>query len=259
LGEIVRKILQLSLKYLAKIYLFRTKPAIIVIAGATNRHWIKEGILETLKEKGISCRGNKKNFNAEVGLPLSVLGVYSEMDEDNKIRRWFNVLLKLAKSAFFEKGADYLVLEMAIDKPDDMEYLLGIIKPQTAVFTTITMIYPENFSNLDEIALEYKKLIKGLPQNGMAILNADDERIISLKEYSPARVFTYGIESPDPGFMAKDIKKSLVGQEFLIQTPDSKTKTVKINKFGQHHIYAELVKEVIVGGIIAKSRAANPK
>jgi len=249
----LKRLLQLKLKYLAKIYIWRTNPFVIVVAGTTNRHWIKECILEALKEKGISCRGNKKNFNAEIGLPLSVLGVYSETDDDSKIRRWFNVLLKSARAAFFEKATDYLVLEMAIDKPDDMEYLLGIIKPQAAVFTTITMIYPENFSNLDEIAAEYRRLIKRLPKSGMAILNADDERIISLKEYSPARVFTYGIESPDPGFMAKDITKSLAGQEFLIQTADLKTKTVKINKFGQHHIYAELVKEVIVGGIIAKS------
>lgn len=259
MGEIVRKILQLSLKYLAKIYLFRTKPAIIVIAGATNRHWIKEGILETLKEKGISCRGNKKNFNAEVGLPLSVLGVYSETDDDSKIRRWFNVLLKSARAAFFEKATDYLVLEMAIDKPDDMRYLLGIINPQVAIFTTITMIYPENFSNLDEIAAEYRRLVKRLPKNGLAILNADDERIINLKDYSSARVFTYGIESSAAGFIAKDISKSLTGQEFLIQTPDLKTKRVKIHEFGKHHVYAELVKEIIINNISAKFQASGSK
>lgn len=245
-----RKIIRWKLKIFAKIYLWRANPRVIVIAGTTNRHWIKESVLESLGNKKLSARGNRKNFNAEIGLPLSILGLQPD-EEESKMARWIKVLLKALSTAVCgDKKTKYLVLEMAIDRPHDMAYLLSIAKPQIAVFTSITMIYPENFSNLDLIAKEYCKLISVLPKAGKAILNADDERIILLKEKAKCEVITYGINNQKADYLAKDITKVIDGQEFKIQTPEIDIKNLKINRFGLHHIYASLVKEIILEEII---------
>ena len=248
---LLKNFLQSILKILAKIYLWRKKPVVIVIAGTTNRHWVKESILAGLNERNLSCRGNQKNFNAEIGLPLSVLGIFPDETHQARISRWFKTLQKGLKIAF-KKGdeeKEILVLEIAIDKPDDMEYLLSIIKPAMAVFTTITMIYPENFDNLDAIATEYRKLIKSLPQDGFALLNADDMRIMELARYARVKVATYGAENQNADYLAQNIQKTTTGQQFEIQTPKMAKKIIETNRFGKHHIYAELVKNIVVKNI----------
>jgi UDP-N-acetylmuramoyl-tripeptide--D-alanyl-D-alanine ligase len=252
MNNIFKKIIQFALKWFAKIYLWRIKPRVIVIAGTTGRHWIKEAIAETLKEKKFSVRTNVKNFNAEIGLPLSILGLPSG---EGNFWGWFAILFQSLKKVFDRRlerkpFGEFLVLEMAIDRPDNMNYLLSIVKPEIAIFTTITMIYQENFENLDKIALEYRKLIKSLPWNGLAILNFDDERVRNLAETSHGRVITYGFnEGAD--FRAKDIKKILKGQQFKLGISRHFRQNqliiplIRINRFGSHHVYAALVKEII--------------
>lgn len=245
----LKKFIQHILKFFAKIYLSRANPRVIVIAGTTNRHWIKEKITEALNEKKLKCRANKKNFNAEIGLPISVLGLPSA-EGKGVFKRWLKTLKGAYYSAFYGEKADFLVLETAIDKPDDMKYLLEIIKPRVAVFTTITMIYPENFDNLDEIAVEYKKLIKALPPNGLAILNADDSRISQLKNYAKCKIITYGIENKNADYLAENIQKTTIGQEFKLHLPDMGVENIITERFGAHHIYAELVKRIINDNLI---------
>ncbi|MDP3015242.1 MAG: Mur ligase family protein [bacterium] len=247
INNIFKKIVQFKLKWLAKIYLWRTKPKIIVIAGTTGRYWIKEAVEEALEEKNFSVRTNRKNFNAEIGLPLSILGLPSG---NASFFGWLKILWQAHKiclsprlSASSPRESAYLVLEMVIDAPENMNYLLSIVKPDAVILTTITMIYAENFENLDEIALEYKKLIKVLPWNGLAILNFDDERVKNLAESSDKRVISYGF-SKEADFQVKNVRKVSDGQEFEISCP-RQSAHLKINRFGQHHIYAELIKAII--------------
>lgn len=269
-----KSLVKFFLKWFAKIYLRRIKPRVIVIAGTTGRHWVKEAIAEVLEENFFSARANKKNFNAEIGLPLSILDLPSG---EGDFWKWLRVLRQAAGKAFSAKRElqfpDYLVLEMAIDSPDDMDYLLSIVKPQIAVFTTITMIYPENFEDLDEIFLEYKKLIKNLPRNGLAILNADDERIVKLKESARCQTITYGIKDNEADYSAKNVRKLVDGQSFTLGVSDrlnrgqqsivfpSRTPlkrkegvSLKINRFGKHHIYSKIIQKMIADHLTAADR-----
>ena len=229
------------MKWLAKIYLWRVKPYVVVVAGTTGRYWIKEAISEAFLEKGITTRSNQKNFNAEIGLPLSVLGLGSG---EKNFWKWIKILCQALKIALLNTNykllnTSYLVLEMAIDKPQNMDYLLSIVRPNSSVFTTITMVYRENFESLDEISLEYQRLIKSLPPDGLAILNFDDERVKNLFSFSPCATVSYGLgEGAD--FRAEEIKKVTDGQTFRVSNL-----RLKINRFGTHHIYAALVKEII--------------
>ncbi len=247
---IFKKFIQFILKWLAKIYLLENKPYVIVVSGTTGRFWIKEKIIEALEGRNFLFRTNRKNFNAELGLPLSILGLPSG---ERSFLNWMKILMQAVKMvinprkfALDQRGSAYLVLEMAVDRPENMDYLVSIVKPNLAVLTTITMVYQENFESLDEIANEYKKLIKALPWNGILVLNNDDQRIKNLKEYFKGKVVAYGF-SDSAQFKALDVYKITDGQMFKmeIQKKEKEIINCKINRFGRHHIYAELVKEII--------------
>lgn len=230
--------IQFFLKWLAKIYLWRYKPYVVIVAGATNRHWAKEEIVKTLKEKGLNACASRKNFNAEIGLPLSILGLPSG---EGSFKNWFEILWQGIKIVISHQplATSYLVLETAISHPEDMDYLLSIVRPQAVILTTIATVYGENFEDLDEVALEYQKLVKVLPKDGLLLLNYDDERIKNLGRFSPCRTITYGLND-GADYQAKNIRKIIDGQEFEIG--DS---SVKINRFGKHHIYAKIISNVI--------------
>ncbi len=238
-------IVKICLKWCAKIYIWRIKPHAIFVAGTVGRYWAKESVVEALKEKNFPVRASKKNFNAEIGLPLSILGLPSG---EGSFISWLKIICNAFNKAFKSKAPmtkEFLVLEAAIDRPDGMKYLLSIIKPKTVILTGITMIYAENFENLDEIALEYKILLKKMPWNGLAILNFDDERIKNLAESSDRRIISYGF-SKDVDFSIERSQKVSDGQKLEIKINHlAKKVQVKIGRFGRHHVYASTVKEII--------------
>lgn len=259
MNEIPKKIIAFVLKWLAKAYVAKTRPYIIVVAGTTRRAWMKESVERALGERNFLVRVNKKNFNAEIGLPLSILDLPSG---EGDARQWLVVLWRAVKKTFDlrkkarnEEKTEHLILEMAIDNPRDMRYLLGIVRPNMIIMTTITMIYQEHFENLDNVAREFETLVSALPWNGILVLNADDERIRNLGKAYAGRVITYGF-AEDAQFKAVDIRRTETGEEFRfeVQRKELESYRKKIDRFGKHHIYAELIREIVLDNFKAQPK-----
>lgn len=248
---IAKRIIEFALKWLAKMHVAKTKPYIIVVAGTTRRVWMKEAVERVLHERNFLVRVNKKNFNAEIGLPLSILDLPSG---EGDWRKWLKIVWEATKKAFdFRKKAinnektEHLILEMVIDSPRDMQYLLSIIRPDMVIMTTITMIYQEHFETLDNIAKEFEALAAALPWNGILVLNADDARIRNLASAYSGRVITYGF-ADDAQFKAVDARRIETGEEFVFEVKRKELESYRkrIDRFGKHHIYAELVREIML-------------
>ncbi|HBI25230.1 MAG: UDP-N-acetylmuramoyl-tripeptide-D-alanyl-D-alanine ligase [Candidatus Wolfebacteria bacterium GW2011_GWC2_39_22] len=259
MNDILKKPIAFILKWLAKAHVAKTKPYIIVIAGTTRRTWMKEAVEQALHERNFLVRANKKHFNAEIGLPLSILDLPSG---EGDVRAWMEILWEATKKALdFRKQAidrektEHLILEMAIDSPHDMEYLLSIVKPNMVVATTITMIYQEQFETLDNIAKEFAVLAEALPWNGILIINADDDRIRNLANVYKGKVVTYGF-AEDAQFRAVDQKRTETGEEFRFEVKRKELESYrkKVSRFGQHHIYAELVREIVLDNFKAQPK-----
>ena len=67
-----KKIIITILKFFARYYVVKNEPQVTIIAGTTGRHWVKERVIKEMKKSGGRVRGSMKNFNAEVGLSLSI-------------------------------------------------------------------------------------------------------------------------------------------------------------------------------------------
>jgi len=188
------KILQLVLKALAKLILWRYRPKIIGITGSVGKTSAKEAIFSVLSGKFRIGKG-LKNYNNEIGLPLTVIGAESA---GRSIVKWFLVFLK-ALSLILIKHKNYpeiLILEMGIDKPGDMAYLLSIIRCDVAILTKIGESHLEFFGSVDSLEKEKGLLITSLEPNAFAILNADDARAVGFKNKTRGRVITYALNNP---------------------------------------------------------------
>ncbi len=176
--QILLNTLYKVLKVFAKIYLYRTKPFVIWITWSvwkTSCRMIISQILEKyIDEEKIYT--SSKNFNSEIGLVLSIFSI-------EEYTPWIKSLLKLILKLFFKsffqsKKYDILVLEYWIDKPNDMEFLLSIVKPDISIFTKIDYIHAENFPDSKVWVLKEKmKLILNSKQK--IYMNCSD---LELKE-----------------------------------------------------------------------------
>ena len=171
----------------AHIYLTRTRPIIIGIGGSVGKTTTKDTIYAALAKALPTKRVRRAygNLNTSVGLPLAILGFDIFISESKIIE----VLPQLIWRALTYPKADILILEYAIDKPGDMEYLVKRFPPTVAVMTPISEEHTENLIDLDGVYGEELKLINKLPPNGTAIIPAEDSYI---KQVFIARKISYG-------------------------------------------------------------------
>jgi len=234
---IFRKFIELYLRWLTKLVIYRHRPDIIAVSGITNKTTTKKAIMERLAKQGLNVRGNPRSYNTEIGLPLAVL--YLELSGYD-FAAWLKTIWRALASALGGRAfPKVLVLEFGVSQPGDMKKLLKIVRPRVAVFTNI---HPSSFNpnvNIDELTLEMAALIKAIPPNGFIIYNYDDDNLRLLaKDY--ARVKT------SYGFDAKaDVVATHLRQEpdGLYWETDGRSRFTA--KFGEHHVYAELAADAL--------------
>lgn len=207
----LKSILQFKLKILAKLILLKYKPKVIGITGSVGKTSAKDAIATVLGSK-FQVRANIKNYNNELGLPLTIIGSESP---GRSLLGWLKLALKgysllLTPSQYPE----ILVLEMGIDKPGDMDYLNSIVKLDAAVITTIGSAHLANFGTTEKIKQEKKKILDTLDNSGFAILNYDNDKIADIGERLEQRVISYGF-ADDAAVSAHNLAYSFAGDREL--------------------------------------------
>ncbi len=167
------------------------QPGVIAVTGSVGKTSTKEAIFSVISPHR-QVRANRKNFNNELGLPLTILGDYEEIG--GKLF-WLKVIfMGFLRLMFRLRYPELLILEYGVDKPGDMKYLLDIARPQIGVITAIGEIpvHVEFFSGPEALAREKSKIIEGLAATGFAVLNYDDDSVYEMKERTRAHIMSYG-------------------------------------------------------------------
>lgn len=226
------------LKLWAKLQLFKVRPVVLGIGGASGKTSLSHFLYIILSEKYKVRQTYGKN--SQTGIPLSILGLnpgkYTLFD-------WLRVIVlaPLRVLTNFERY-EILIAELGIDSPlppNNMSYLLSIVKPKIAALTNISYEHSENFDPLvsgknrnkkilDLTAKEEGLILTSLPQNRWAILNIDDPEINGLKNKIKAKTITvstkvrnahfFGETSIDSGFRL-EIRKKDQAQSFFLPKP----------------------------------------
>ncbi|WP_273380070.1 UDP-N-acetylmuramoyl-tripeptide--D-alanyl-D-alanine ligase [Symbiobacterium thermophilum] len=139
---------------------------VVGITGSVGKTTTKEMTAAVLAERFRVFR-TEGNLNSEVGLPASLAGLTDEHQA--------------------------AVLEMGMRAPGEIAYLASIARPQVGVVTNVGITHLELLGTQENIALAKSELVRALPPDGVAVLNADDPRVRAMAAATPARVWFYGL------------------------------------------------------------------
>ncbi len=186
-----KKILLLEkiLRFMSQTILWRHKPKVVGITGSVGKTSTKEAVFCALRDN-FRVRKNEKNYNNEIGIPLTIIGAETG---GRSILKWIGIFFRWIWIMIFSwHYPEILVLEMGADRPGDIKYLVDFIEPQIGIITDISESHMEFFKDIEGVAKEKSVLVKNLPLNGLAILNVDNKNTSKIKEQLKVPSISFG-------------------------------------------------------------------
>ncbi len=155
-----------ALRDIASFYRKSLSVKIAGITGSVGKTSTKEFTAAVLSENYKTC-ATKGNHNNEIGVPLTLLRI---MDED-----------------------ECAVVEMGINHFGEMSRLTAMVKPDIAVITGIGECHLENLGGDRSGVLKAKsEIFEGLSENGVAVLNGEDDKLSEIEEVKGRKPLRYG-------------------------------------------------------------------
>jgi UDP-N-acetylmuramoyl-tripeptide--D-alanyl-D-alanine ligase len=137
----------------------------VAITGSSGKTSTKDLLGQVLATAGptVSPPGS---YNNDIGLPLTVLTA--------------------------DEATRFLVLEMGSRGPGHIARLCRVARPQVGVVLNVGSAHLGEFGSAEGIAQAKGELVEALPEDGTAVLNADDPRVLGMASRTRARVLTTG-------------------------------------------------------------------
>lgn len=165
----------------------RSAAHLVAITGSVGKTGTKEMLACALA----SCEtthASAGNLNNHIGVPLSL--------------------------ARLPQGAAYGVFEVGMNHPGEIGPLSRLLRPQTALITTIAAAHTEFFSGLDAVADAKAEIFDGLEAGGTAVLNRDnayfDRLAAAARSAGAGRIVSFG-ESGNADARLLDWKPAAAG------------------------------------------------
>ena len=166
------------------------------------------------------------SFNNEFGHPLTVLRA--------------------------DASTRYLVLELSARGIGHIAYLCRVAPPRYGIVLNVGHAHAGEFGGLDQVARAKGELPEALPADGVAILNADDPRVVAMAARTQARVVTFSTSPhpdtpPLPSVSAADIRLDDLGRpSFTLLTPGGSA-PVTLRLHGAHNVPNALAAAALAG------------
>jgi UDP-N-acetylmuramoyl-tripeptide--D-alanyl-D-alanine ligase len=171
------------------------------------------------------------SFNNEFGHPLTVLRA--------------------------DASTRYLVLELSARGIGHIAYLCHVAPPRYGVVLNVGHAHAGEFGGLDQVARAKGELPEALPADGVAILNADDPRVLAMAARTQARVVTFTASSqprssqqshvPQPSVRATDIRLDDLGRPSFTLLTSEGSAPVTLRLHGAHNVPNALAAAALAG------------
>jgi UDP-N-acetylmuramoyl-tripeptide--D-alanyl-D-alanine ligase len=127
---------------------------------------------------------------------------------------------------------------MGANHPGEIATLAGICRPDIGVVTNVGPAHLEGFGSLDGVASAKGELFDHMASNGVAVLNAEDKRVVSMAERAPGKVLFYGT-SKKAHIRASSIVEQNRGTSFILELPEEQV-TIHIKIPGAFMVFNAL-------------------
>lgn len=167
---------------------------IIGITGSVGKTTTKELIAAVLGTHGQVLK-TQKNYNNEIGVPKTLLGL--------------------------ESHHDFAVIEMAMRARGEIAELTGIAWPTVGLITNVGTAHIGRLGSEDAIAQAKCELLATMSPDSIAILNADNERLMgTAATVWSGETVTYGLNNGDfRGHLLDSKTLEVEGQQFPLPLP----------------------------------------
>ncbi len=185
-------------------------------AGKTTTKHLTAQLVETLGPT-VSPRNS---FNNEIGHPLTVLRV--------------------------SEHTRYLVSELSARGPGHIAMLCGIAPPRLGAVLNVGHAHAGEFGSITEVARAKGELPAALAADGVAVLSADDPRVLAMAQRTAARVVTFG-RSPLADVRAADVAVDELGRASFMLVTAAGDAPVRLRLYGEHNVANALAAAALVG------------
>jgi UDP-N-acetylmuramoyl-tripeptide--D-alanyl-D-alanine ligase len=185
---------------------------VIAVTGSVGKTTSKELIAQVLAERYRTLK-SEGNSNNEIGLPLTLLQLRPEHER--------------------------AVLEMGMYRRGEIALFAALARPHVGVVTMVAPVHLERLGSIENIQAAKAELVEALPEDGVAVLNDDDERVRAMAALTQARVVTIGL-TPRATLWADEIEsRGLAGISFTLRCGDQSW-LAQAPLLGRHSVHTAL-------------------
>lgn len=194
----------------ARWYLSTLPARKVAVTGSVGKTSVRDMIYYVLNEK-YNCGRNLKNFNNEVGLPISIFQ--------------------------FDDSTEAVVLEMGMNHFGEIRYLSGLVRPEIGVITNIGVAHMENLGSRDGIfqaKMELAENILPAAEGGVLVYARDDEFLNGERTKGDYAEVSVGADGRSNYIISDVDDYGLEGIEFTLEYRQE-TNRIKLSVPGTHN------------------------
>lgn len=186
--------------------------------GKTSTKDLLAGLLATTFRTAAS----EKSFNNELGLPLTLVNAPDDTEA--------------------------VVLEMGARGIGHIDLLCSIGKPTVGIITRVEGVHLELFGNIEAVARAKGELVEALPDDGIAVLNADHKHVAAMADRTSARVITFGLTPESDVHASAVVIDDELRASFRLHSPWGDT-DIRLAARGEHQVPNALAAVAAAGGL----------
>ncbi len=161
---------------------------VVAITGSAGKTTTRQIAYQALSQR-FRVHQSPKNFNNNIGLPLTLLGA--------------------------EPDCRIVIAELGSNHPGEIACLTRIAAPNIAIVTNVHPAHLEGFGSLQTITQEKLSISEGLTPDGVFIINADFDELVSTCRAKGIKFVTFG-KSNGADYQGQNIRYEASSSQFTI-------------------------------------------
>ena len=208
---------RLALGELAHYWRKKFSLPLVAVTGSNGKTTVKEMITAILSAANGKVLATAGNLNNDIGMPLTLLKMRAE--------------------------DTFAVIEMGMNHEAEIRYLTKIAQPNVALVNNAGNAHIGELGSREAIARAKGEIFEGLADDGIAVINADDDFADYWKSLNKNRkIITFGLDAKAD--VSATYQTQAVSSEIELKTPNGIAK-FNLHVLGEHNVHNALAASAV--------------